>query len=330
MIETDYIFGKRKSATEEPAPYNITVGGLTHWSKADFAARFLDDSTGFAIPEADITYFNINGDTVEMFVNKEAIKIKDYAFQNGVITFFKDHGGIVKEAWTRAFFNCEFLYDLHLPAMTHLTGYFVAETEKLGYLHLPSVTTQHDGGGAGGGRGTRTVDDSKVYIVDLPSLVDITGQFAFLHDGSSRKLQENVYLPSVRTIRGLGNDLTFDGIKSGAKYYFDPYLQTCNGGAEEGDVSHIRAQGGTVVYIQNFTKPSNITDLAHAGGGVLTFTPPVSTNALDQYLVFKNGIYLQKIAGSGATLSNLLPGDTIELRPYDIYFNRSTSNIITI
>jgi hypothetical protein len=113
------------------------------------------------------------------------------------------------------------------------------------------------------------------------------------------------------------------------KCYFPLALQTSNGGGEDADVAYLRARGCTIVYIQNTTLPNNVTDLAYVSG-TLTFTPPSSTNAIDKYMVFQNDEYLQMVSASGETVTGLVSGDKINIVPFDIYFNRSSSNTIII
>jgi hypothetical protein len=114
------------------------------------------------------------------------------------------------------------------------------------------------------------------------------------------------------------------------KVYAEPTMATINAGGEEGDLAYAKnTLSGTVNYVQNYTVPSQITDLAH-NASILTFSTPSSSNTIDFYEVFVNGKYKQDISGSGSSVSGLVAGDKVVVYACDIYYNRSISNEITI
>jgi len=124
--------------------------------------------------------------------------------------------------------------------------------------------------------------------------------------------------------------------KSGCKIYINPFLQTSNAGAEEGDIAYARTRGATIRYVTDFTAPNPITNLSignvYGTAIQLNFTAPTgSLNTIDFYEVWVNGRYYQDITGSGQYITGLTPSTVynIEVKPTDIYYNKSTSNIVT-
>jgi len=62
----------------------------------------------------------------------------------------------------------------------------------------------------------------------------------------------------------------------------------------------------------------------------LNFTAPSSTNAIDYYEVYVNGVFKNTITASGQYITGFSVNTTytIELKPVDIFYNKSTSNTI--
>ncbi len=124
--------------------------------------------------------------------------------------------------------------------------------------------------------------------------------------------------------------------KTGFRLYAEPTMQTINAGAEEGDIAWARAnKSARIAYVTDFTAPNPITDLSVAtvyGTALqLNFTAPTgNTNAIEFYEVWVNGVYVKKIVSGGfVTGLSLNTSYTIEVKPTDIYYNKSTSNIVT-
>lgn len=315
-----YEYGKNNALAIVPNTY---IGGLssTYPTKASLAIKL-------GILESDIPYYNTNGENIEAIIISN-YSIAQYAFQNNLsLTHWLDNENKCTYLGGTCFYNTENLKRVKLNGVLTGNGYCFAEQESLLYLELTEMTIVDNLDG-GGSKGSRFIDDSSIEVAIFPKLYEVK-IFTFYHDGSSKKRQLYVYLPALRILgTSTGNNTIFNGVRAGAKYYFDPFLQTSNAGAEEADITNLRNQGATVVYILNYTAPSNVTDLSHSGG-ILSFTPPLSTNALDKYMVFVNDLYKAIINGSGSLVAGLVSGDKVRIVPFDIYFNRSESNIITI
>jgi len=128
----------------------------------------------------------------------------------------------------------------------------------------------------------------------------------------------------------------FSGITTGSIIYCNPALATNNAGAPDGDLAYAISQGATVRYVANYTASSPVTTLS--SGTIyntaiqLNFTPPSSTNAIDYYEVYVNGVYNKTILGSGEYVTGLSINTSYNLTIYvrDIFYNLSlVSNVVT-
>jgi len=126
----------------------------------------------------------------------------------------------------------------------------------------------------------------------------------------------------------------FDGAGNG--YDFKVYANNYFSTNIDGDLTYVEnVRGGDVVYINNQTAPSPITDLSvgtiYGAAVQLNFTAPLgSTNAIDFYEVYANGRYKGRIQAGGYCLNLTLNTNYIlEVKPVDIYFNKSTSNTVS-
>lgn len=112
--------------------------------------------------------------------------------------------------------------------------------------------------------------------------------------------------------------------------------QTSNAGGVEGDLAYAISQGANVIYVTNFTAPDPVTTLASGtiyGTAIqLNFTPPSSTNAIDYYECYANGVFKNDINASGGYITglNLNTVYNITVIAVDIFYNKSiASNIVT-
>jgi len=150
-----------------------------------------------------------------------------------------------------------------------------------------------------------------------------------------------VYLPlcvnygATTTGGGTLGGLVFNGAKPGLKVYANQTMATINSGGVEGDLAYvISTLLGTISYVLNYTSPLSISNLAinqiYNTALTVTFTPPSSTNTIDYYEVYLNGVYSSKMETIG--LINSLSVSTnynVNLVAVDIYYNKSAlSNTI--
>lgn len=132
------------------------------------------------------------------------------------------------------------------------------------------------------------------------------------------------------------NDGVFSAIP-GNVIYAAPSMATVNSGAPEADLVAAISGGATVRYVSNFTAPSAITDLSvgiiYNTAIQLNFTPPSSTNAIDYYECYANGVLKNRIYSSGKYIIGLAASSNydVTIKAVDIFYNKSVvSNVINV
>ena len=120
--------------------------------------------------------------------------------------------------------------------------------------------------------------------------------------------------------------------------YAHPNLATNNAGNPDGDLQEAISYGATVRYVTNFVAPNPVTTLAAgtiaATTVQLNFTAPTgSTNAIDYYECWANGVQKNNITASGQNITGLTTETSynIKLIAVDIFYNKSVvSNAIIV
>lgn len=176
----------------------------------------------------------------------------------------------------------------------------------------------------------------EVYTPNATSIID-TAFDQNLNNGQDKNALKMLYIPRVTTIGTtvLNNNVFRNGNLGGAKIYAHPSLQTINAGGVEGDLAYL-ATGNIIRYVTNFTAPNPITNLSvgnvYGTAVQLNFTAPSSANAIDYYECYANGVYKNTITASGQYIGGLSVNTTytIEVKPVDIFYNKSTSNTIAV
>lgn len=176
---------------------------------------------------------------------------------------------------------------------------------------------------------------SNIQYIYLPNAVNI-GYTCFV-DGTGW-LKDFIYIPRCTNLGGTtGDDLVFVYGYNVAKIYCHPSLATNNGGAPDTDLAYAISQGATVRYVTNFDAPSQVTTLS--AGTIadtvvqLNFTPPSSTNAIDYYKCYANGVFKNNITASGQNITSLTTATNYDITiiAVDIFYNKSVvSNSINI
>jgi hypothetical protein len=230
-------------------------------------------------------------------------------------------------------------YTVNLGGNTSLIGYretepklrgfyFVGCTNLTGDLIFKGIT-ELDGAGAG----NRRMQSIQSAIINLENCTSI-GDYVFYQKTTINGVY---YLPKLLTLGNTlnsENQFTFSGFTNSI-IYVPIALQTVNAGSPDGDLTTAVSNGATIRYIPNFTASNPITNLSvgnvYGSAIQLIFTPPSSTNTIDYYNVKVDGVVVKKITGSGQYIDglNLTTTYSIEVVPVDIYFNKSTSNIIS-
>lgn len=149
------------------------------------------------------------------------------------------------------------------------------------------------------------------------------------------------YAPSLTNIGSTqGFDLSIfrSNFGNSIKLYTNAYLQTSNAGSIEGNIAYFDSLGAnSVVFVQNFIKPLEVTNLSNVAitstTAILNFTPPSSFNAIDYYECYANGELKNKITASGQAITGLSTATNynITIIAVDIYYNKSEkSNLINL
>jgi hypothetical protein len=261
-------------------------------------------ATKLGIPESKIKSFEVVGNDIKAAINTTYSMPYRCWYNDVNITCFDDSKGKCT-TWNNQTFS-----------------YIFRNATNLKGINFPGLLKQD------GRYDVRGTNFRSLYFPELEQVLE-----GFIYEDGSAPIRR-IYIPKAT----IGTDpTTFEGVfyflKAGSVIYCDPVNETSNNGGVDADLQNAINDGATVVYIQNSTKPANITDLSYTTNGTdvtLTFTPPSSTNALDFYEVYVNGCYKQEISGSGAVISGLNNGDKVTVYACDEYYNRSISNEVTI
>jgi len=178
---------------------------------------------------------------------------------------------------------------------------------------------------------------SYLKYVEFKNAIAINDQ-AFDGDTTFMTL-EYVYVP-LCTVLGAtsGYNTVFRNCYS-VTLYCSPILATNNSSLPDGDISSTTLQLIMPRYVTNFTAPSAITTLApgiiYNTAVQLAFTPPSSTNAIEYYNVYVNGVLNNKSidSASGVFAVGLTAATSSNITAYavDIFRNESVvSNSVSV
>lgn len=318
-----FYFGKQK------AKVNTYIGGIggTINTPALLAAKL-------GIAENRIKLFKVTGVDVECAIVGGSYNILESFKGDLSITYFDDKDGLVLSCGNNAFsgfgtadFNLKWI---NLPNCISLNGLCFSYRYAMEFLKAEKVKTI---------TGTFNFNRTNIKNLIFPELTSCS-DFSFANETISISNQLRIYIYNCLTL-GASNGLNnvFSNIKNGCVLYVNPFLQTSNGGAEEGDVANARSQGAVIRYVTNFTPPNAITNLSsgtiYNSAVQLNFTPPTSVNGVDFYEVYINGerINSKEIKSSGEFITGLTPSTNYNIRivAVDMFYNKSEmSNTINV
>jgi len=163
------------------------------------------------------------------------------------------------------------------------------------------------------------------------------GNQSFDGDGVDMSIR-TIYTPSaINYGSSVANNTVFRDNYSGLKVYVSPSLSTCNSGNPDADLTFVISKGAQVNYVSNNTVPTAVNTLSSSivydTAIQLTFTAPSSTNAIDYYEVYVDGIFKNNIYSSGGYVMGLPPSTfcLITIIAVDIFLNKSiASNSINV
>lgn len=163
------------------------------------------------------------------------------------------------------------------------------------------------------------------------------GNQSFDGDGQTMIIK-TIYTPSATSYgSSVSNNTVFRDNYPGLRVYVNPILATANSGSPDGDLALIISNGGYVRYVTSFTPPSQVDTLSSSNiydtAVKLVFTQPSSSNPIDYYEVYINGVYRNNIYSNSGYASGLSASTNhnITIVAVDVYFNKSIpSNSLSI
>lgn len=254
-------------------------------------------ATKLAIDVSRITNFSIVGSDIKCKITGSYV-IPASCFDGDInIAHYKDLDGLVTDLENNAF----------------------RATKKIQYLEFKGIINSV---------GSEFCGSSKISEVSMPNAISVLN-LPFMN--SSNVVV--VYIPRCTNLGGsFANNNTLNVINTQAVVYAHPSLATNNGGAPDGDLT-----GRIVRYVTNFTSPNGVSTLVagtiYSRAVQLNFTPPSSTNAIDYYEVYNNGVFLNKISASGEYAKGLTASTlyNITIVAVDVFYNKSiVSNLLSV
>lgn len=289
------IFGSKKNN------FNTEIGGVSATiNTASALASVLGISSIY------VKDFTISGSNIKCNITISSYALPISCFQSSTaITYFYDYSGKVTNIGSNAF----------------------KATTNIYYLYFPAVITQ---------TGTSILQDTtKATVLSMPNCVSLPIGFLGNYTGNGKVL----HIPSATNLGGSqsNNAVFVTSNVSGLKIYASSVNQTSNTGGIEGDLDFAISSGATVSWVTNLTAPSAITNLSsgtvYSTAIQLNFTAPSSTNTIDYYEVYLNGVFVNTITASGSYLKGLQASTSYEIKlvAVDIYYNKSAvSNILNV
>jgi hypothetical protein len=276
-----------------PAPVIVENTFIGGVASSLYTAQLL--ATKLAIDVSRITAFSVLGSDIKCKITGSYVSAQ--WLSNSLLTYYYDNDNLMTSIGSSAFGKCPNFLDFKFDGVVSL-GDFCFEDSNKEVLSFPNVTS--------------------------------TGQYVFFNAKS-----KSFHLPRCANLGGSASyNNVFNGVPvAGTLIYAHPSLQTNNAGGVDGDLV-----GRTVRYVTNFTAPNPVTTLA--SGTIyntaiqLNFTPPTgSTNAIDYYECYVEGVFKSRINSSGDYVKELNQSVSynITLISVDIFYNKSIlSNILNV
>jgi len=294
-----YEYGKSRGSYNAP---NLFIGGVASTINTPelLADKFQNYASGSAFSVSNIQDFTIVGDDIKCYI------AVDYQLNN-------------TNPFTSAQIGAILTYYYDFQRLKSMASSFSGQT-NLKYLKLFGLINIGPTSGSLG-------NCNNLEILDFPNLIT-------WNDNSSINKPESlkiVNIPKCTILGGTaGDNNLFYFTYLNFKIYANTYLQTNNSGGLEGDLVGFT----NITWVLNETPPNPITDLSigavYGTSAQLNFTAPTG-NAIDYYEVYANGVYKNNIQGSGGYCKGLSLDTTytFEVKPVDVYYNKSTSNTVS-
>lgn len=279
------------------APENTFIGGVsdTLYTPELLAAKL-------SISVSRISHFSVLGNDIKCKITGEYVIPITCFSGNASITSFVDSDNLVTDIKGGAFRDCPKLKgSLYFGGVVILTG-----------------------------SGGEIFSNSGITDVIMPNLTSISNNAAIFALSSNLR---TFYAPNLTTIgTSTGSNAVFSNYartQHSLRIYVNPYMQTSNSGALEGDLQELINLKGSVSFVTNFNKPNPVTTLS--AGTVLksaiqlNFSPPSSLNLIDYYECYANGKLMNRIKSSGEYITGLSASTSynITIVAVDIFYNKS-------
>lgn len=289
------IYGNKTAVT-----YNTYIGGV---SSTISTAALLATKLGISV--GNISNFTVVGSDIKCKITGSyAIPNVAFKFNTTPCTYYRDSDYLVTSLGSDAFY------------FTNISG-------KIDFENATSVSD--------------TFNSTPLLTEILLKNATSVANSGFIQSTNGTRTLKTCYIPSVTSLGSTsGDNGVFTGNCVGLTIYAHPSLQTNNAGGVDGDLVYAISNGAIVRYVTNFTAPNAVTDLS--AGTIyntaiqLNFTPPSSTNSIEYYEVYVNGVFKHKITGSSKYVGGLTASTNYNIQVYavDIFYNKSVSNILNI
>jgi len=302
LVSAQYnLFARQNFAKKVSNGTNTEIGGV---SATITSAASLATKLGISV--GNISNFAIAGSDIKCKITGNyTLPFNCFSGDSGLTYYYDNDMLVTGFGGNTVFYNCPNLYDLKLYGITSITSANCFQLTPL--------------------------------LVDLsfPNLISC-GDTAF--GTSIGQPIKNIHIPNCATLGSSvsGNNGVFANIPSGSVLYLKPSLATVNAGSPDGDIVVATTAGCIIRYVTNFIPPSAITTLA--AGTIyntaiqLTWTPPSSTNTIEYYEIYANGIYNSRHYTNTGYATGLIQNAVSNLTVYsvDIFRNKSSiSNIVS-
>jgi len=297
------LFARQNFAYKVNSPtYNTYIGGV---SGTITSASSLATKLGISV--GNISNFTIVGSDIKCKITGtytfpiNAFNAQDAVFPN-ILTYYTDTDNLAIGTTESTFYGQTNFTEFKLQGLINLYQRDFSNTRAFEY-YLPNTTSVNN---------VRAFDlTEKAMVFYLPNCTKY---------GTSHSV----------------DDANFAGFREKAIIYANPTMATINAGGVDADLAGAITRGAIVRYVTSFVAPNPITDLSvsnvYSSAIQVNFTAPTgSTNAIDFYDCYANGVFKNRITASGQYITGLANGVnySLEVKPVDIFYNKSSSNLVS-
>ena len=293
-----YEYGKPRIEIVVIGDNNLFIGGVASVINTPAILRNYLQGESVTLTDANFNNFTIIGDDIQCNIDVD-YKIA-YAF-NTLVTYFIDTENKCKTLGYNAFYICGKLKKVLLKGVVLATERSFNGSYRLQRIELDNLS------------------GLTAYYAFIGNLIGGLVYFPNLLTFGTPSVQDNVFITSYY-----------------CKIYLNLNMSTCNDGTPDLDVVDALTRNNEIVYIQNTTKPSAITNLSintvYSTAIRLQWNVPSSLNTIDFYDVFIDDEFYTTTKTPNVFIQGLNNLQTYKFTviPIDIYYNKGAiSNAIT-